>query len=148
MNSGNQVLSSRIIGWYNWVYKCGHWYLFSDWHELCWISVFKLSIKQKTTKNTEKTQCTGILLQSKFEDTETHVAVFTAFSKRIHCEISDTHGIFLLFVFEVKIYCMQNALFRFHCWIYCCLSIVFTWQRNKNNVRSYTEHKQPHCSMW
>ena len=55
-----------------------------------------------------------------FEDTfwklrNTHSKVNLIFWENT-CEISDTHGLFPLFVFEVKIYYMQNALFHFHCW--------------------------------
>ena len=51
--------------------------------------------------------------QPKFEDTGTHTAAYTAFSKRIHMKL-EIHRLFPLFVVEVKIYCMQNAAFRFN----------------------------------
>ena len=67
-----------------------------------------------TSKNTEETHFREVLWQPKFGDTERHAAAYTTFSKRIHNQIIDTREIFPLFVFEVKIYCMDNAVFCFH----------------------------------
>ena len=61
---------------------------------------------QKHRKNTAE----RLFWQPKCEDTETHTAAYTTYAKRIHVKFV-THGLFPFFVFEVKIYCMQNTVF-------------------------------------
>ena len=67
------------------------------------------SYSQKVPKNAAKMDRSKVV----FEDM--HSRVNLIFQENT-CEISDTHGLFPLFVFEfeVKIYYMQNAVFHFH----------------------------------
>ena len=91
---------------------------------------------QKLPKTQEKHTAERFFWQPKFEEyRNTHSSMFLIFLANT-CEFGDTLGLFPLFVFEVKIYCMQNDLFLFYRWVWCCLSslflsIVFTWQPKK-----------------
>ena len=64
----------------------------------------------KTTKNTGKTQQRGYF-GSQYLKIQKHSSMYLIFFEST-CEISDTCGLFPLFVFEVEIYCMHNDVFR------------------------------------
>ena len=91
----------------------------SDWHRLFWIYVLKcpqmFSIWRIMTKNYQSHWKYKLHFAAKiWRHKNTLSNIYLIFYENTW-ELSDTHWLFPLFVFEVKIYLyMQNAVFHFH----------------------------------